>query len=150
MAPRTSGRRNTPNSSSWPDAVYLTPLQNLAAAGLRLVYPGYSSGHQRWGGVDEETEQVSGAVAERAAACVRGRGEHPLARRIDGALVRVDTQHGARIGDHDAQPRRPQPPHPAWLGLTHRGFDEVEYGAEPFGVIARGQPCDETVEHQVE
>ena len=35
------------------------------------------------------------------------------------------------------------------LGLANRRFDEVEYGAELFGVVSRGQPCDQAIEHQV-
>ena len=44
----------------------------LPVVGLGLSYAGYSSGHQQWGGVDEETEQNPGSVADELRSAYEG------------------------------------------------------------------------------
>src|SRR3954463_5293392 len=119
----------------------------VVSAFLRWVFVGAS----QWGGVDEETEQVAGTVATGTAKRLRGGRKHSHTGRHNGPIVRLDTQHAARIRHHHAQSRGAQPPYATrQLGLSDRYFDEVEYSAELFRVVAGGQPCDQSVEYQIQ
>jgi hypothetical protein len=70
------------------------------------------------GGADAEVEKNARAVAAGIAQRLRGRSQYSYSGRVHRQVVRVDSQHVARIWHHDAQPRRAQPPHPVPVSLV--------------------------------
>lgn len=66
-------------------------------------------------GTDAEVKEDARSAAARVAQRLRGRGQYPQPGGHHRPVVRIYSQHAARVRHHDARPRRPQSPFPAAL-----------------------------------